>query len=155
LTRSKHTEVAALAVTGALLAGGLWMTSGTPPQAAPAPPGETFTVQQWLSAREALQIELNNTLVEARQLAAPSTQATTICQKLARVSQQLLHSRRAPHPHLDTAANAGITQFTQAAQACLAGDFPLMRRQIDDGTTLRAEAQDTLDHILHGEHSGH
>jgi hypothetical protein len=150
LTRSKHTEVAALAVTGALLAGGLWMTSGT----TPAPPTENLTIQQWLSGREALQIELNNTLVEARQLAAPST-GTTICQTLARVSHQLLHGRRAPHPHLDIAANVGIRQFTQAAQACLAGDFPLMRRQIDDGTTLRAEAQDTLDQILHGDHSGH
>lgn len=146
--------MAALAVTGTLLAGGLWITSGTPPQATPAPPTGNPTIQQWLSGREALQIELNNTLVEARQLAAPSTE-TTICQTLARVSHQLLHGRRAPHPHLDTAANVGIRQFTQAAQACLTGDFPLTRHRIDDGTTLRAEAQDTLDQILHGDHSGH
>ncbi|MBP2323479.1 hypothetical protein JOF56_003864 [Kibdelosporangium banguiense] len=147
--------MAALAIAGVLLSGGLWMTSGAPPQATAAPPAENLTIQQWLSGREALQIKLNNTLVEARQLAAPSARTTSICQKLARVSQQLLHGGRAPHPHLDTAANVGIMQFTQAAQACLAGDFPQMRRQIDDGTTLRAEAQDTLDQLLHGEHNDH
>ncbi|RSM83221.1 hypothetical protein DMH04_24150 [Kibdelosporangium aridum] len=147
--------MAALAVAGMLLSGGLWISSGASPRAAAAPPAENLTIQQWLSGREALQIELNNTLVETRQLTAPSSQATTICQKLARVSQQLLHSGRSPHPHLDTAANAGITQFTKAAQACLAGDLSLTRRQIDDGTTLRADAQDTLDQLLHGDHGGH
>jgi hypothetical protein len=142
----RSTITGLVAVAGTLL-GGLWPASGTPQT--PTPAG----FEQWLSGREALQIELNNTLVEARRLAAPSVQATTTCHKLAGVSQQLLRGGHAPHPHLDTAANAGITQFTQAAQACLAGDFSLMRRQIDEGTTLRADAQDTIDGIMHAEHA--
>ncbi len=154
MTRSTHTNLAVLAGIGVLLSGAVWMTSSAVPRATAAPPAEDLTIQQWLSGREALQIELNNTLVETQQLTAPSSQATTICQKLARVSQQLLHGRRSPQPHLDTAANAGITQFTKAAQACLAGDLSLTRRQIDDGTTLRADAQDALDQLLHGDHGG-
>lgn len=152
LTRSNHTGLAALAVAGMLL-GGLSMTSGVSPQA--VQPSGNLSIQQWLRGREPHQIELNNTLVEARQLTGLSIEATATCHKLARVSQQLLSSRRAPYPHLDTAANVGITQFAQAAQACLTGDFSLMRRQIDDGTTLRAEAQDTLDQLLHGDHGDH
>lgn len=147
--RSKYPVVAAFA--GMLLGSGLLLVSGVPQAMSP----EDLGIQQWLSGREPLQIELNNTLVEVRQLAQPFSQATTICRKLERVSQQLLHGRRAPSPQLGTVANIGITQFAQAAQACLAGDFPLMRRQIDAGTTLRADAQDTLDQILHGGHSGH
>ncbi|EME61683.1 hypothetical protein H074_10940 [Amycolatopsis decaplanina DSM 44594] len=137
---------------GTLLGSGLLLVAGAPPRA--TPPGELSTYQ-WLSGREPLQVELNNTLVEARNLRRPFTRATTICRRLERVSRQLLHSGRAPLPHLGTAANIGIAQFSQAAEACLAGDFPLMWRQIDTGTTLRADAQDTLDQILHGGHSGH
>lgn len=148
--RRKHTVLAAFA--GMLLGSCLLPASSAPPRAKPP---EGLSTQQWLSGREPLQIELNNTLVEIRQLAQPFSRATTICRKLEFVSRQLLHGRRAPRPQLGTVANIGIAQFAQAAQACLAGDFPLMRRQIDAGTTLRADAQDTLDQILHGGHSGH
>jgi hypothetical protein len=138
-----------------MLLSGLWTASSARSQPKPVSTDGDPGIQQWLSGREALQIELNNTLVEARRLTTSSAQATTTCRTLARVSQQLLHSGPAPVPHLDTAANVGITQFAQAAQACLAGDFSLMRRQIDDGTTLRADAQDTLDGITGGGHHGH
>ncbi|WP_340682730.1 hypothetical protein LCL61_29235 [Amycolatopsis coloradensis] len=138
--------------TGTLLGSGFLLVSGAPPRETPP---EDLSTHQWLSGREPLQIELNNTLVEARQLVTPFTRATTICQKLERVSRQLLHGRRAPSPQLGTAANIGIAQFAQAAQACLAGELPLMRRHIDAGTTLRADAQNTLDQILHGGLSGH
>ncbi|MCE7002188.1 hypothetical protein LWC34_05010 [Kibdelosporangium philippinense] len=150
--RKTHLGLAALAVAGMLLGGVRWPTSDAPPQAVA---GEHLSIQQWLGDREAPQIELNNTLVKARQLTTSSRQATTTCEQLARVSGQLLHGSRAPHPQLNTAANVGIAQFAQAAQACLAGDLPLMRHRIDDGTTLRAEAQDTLDQLLHGDHGGH
>jgi hypothetical protein len=147
--RSTVTGLAAVSIAGTLL-GVLWAASSAPrqqqpqpqAQAQPAPPGGDPEMQQWLSRREALQIELNNTLVEAQRLAAPSAQATTTCDRLTRVSQQLLGSGRSSHPELDATANAGINQFTQAGRACLAGDFAKMRSQIDDGTTLRSDAAD-------------
>lgn len=149
-----RTEIAGLAaIAGTLLAlGSIWMAYGTQPR--PARPGGDPHIQQWLSDREALQIELNDTLVEARQLTAPSIQATTTCDNLARISQRLLRSG-STHPRLDTATNAGVPQFAEAAQACLAGDFSVMRHGIDAGTTLRAQWQDTLDEILDGDDHAH
>jgi hypothetical protein len=143
-------------VTFALLValGGIWIASGAqqpPDPTLPATPGTDTHVQKWLKDREALHIELNNALSAVEELTSPSPQLTSACTRLDRVTQWLLLTPTSPHQPLDAPVDAGNTQFSNAAQACLRGDFPTMRQQIDDGATQRANAVDAMDEILEGD----
>ncbi|MDT7726023.1 MAG: hypothetical protein QOI21_2599 [Actinomycetota bacterium] len=151
----KRVWLTASIVTVAILValGGIWMPSDAQSPPAPTPPaspGTDHRVQKWFKDREALQIELNNALFVVQQLTGPSRDATSACTRLDRVTQRLLQNPRSPHPPLDAPVDAGITQFSQAAQACLRGDFPTMRQRNNDGVTQRANAQDAIDEILDG-----
>jgi hypothetical protein len=145
-----------IGVTFALMValGGIWMTSGAQPPpdpTEPATPGSDAHVQKWFKDREALQVELNDALFAVQELTGPSPQLTSACARLDRVTQWLLLTPSSPHQPLDAPVGAGITQFSSAALACLRGDFPIMRQQIDDGATQRGNAVDAIDEILDGE----
>jgi hypothetical protein len=151
----KRVWLTASGVTCALLVvlGGMWMASGAQPPpdpTGPASPGTDAHVQKWFKDQEALQIELNNALFAVQELTGPSPQSTRACTRLDRVTQWLLLKPTSPHQPLDAPVDAGITQFSSAALACLRGDFPTMRQQIDDGATQRANAQDAIEEILDG-----
>ena len=143
-----------LVTFGLLVAlGGIWMASGAqqpPDPTIPATPGSDTHVQKWFKDREALQVELNDALFAVQELTGPSPESTRACARLDRVTQWLLLTPTSPHQPLDAPVDAGITQFSSAAQACLRGDFPTMRQQIDDGATQRANAVDAIDEILDG-----
>jgi hypothetical protein len=132
---------------------GIWMASGAqpPPDPEPATPGSDAHVQKWFKDREALQVELNDALFAVQELTGPSPQLTSACARLDRVTQWLLLTPSSPHQPLDAPVGAGITQFSSAALACLRGDFPTMRQQIDDGATQRGNAVNAIDEILDGE----
>ena len=131
-------------------------TTASPPgghshAGAAVPPGEKPDVQQWFKSRESVVIELNNALQAARDLTTKSGPATATCVRLAAATWQFQFNVRSPEAKLDAPANAGRTQFTDAARACSAGDFATMRRLIDEGAALRADAQAHVDEMLHGE----
>lgn len=123
----------------------------TPATAQTVIPGEDPAVQRWFQNREAMQIELNNALQAARDLAAPSRQTTAVCTRLTVVSRKLQVNQRVPVARLEGPVNAGIAQFHQAGRACLTGDYAAMRQLIDEGAAERADAQHHLDEILEGE----
>jgi hypothetical protein len=118
---------------------------------AAVPPGEDPRVQQWFKSRESVVIELNNALQAARDLTTTSGPSTAACVRLSAATWQFQFNARSPETKLDVPASAGRTQFADAARACLAGDFASMRRLIDEGAALRADAQAHVDEMLHGE----
>lgn len=119
--------------------------------AIPAAPGWEPDVQQWFKDQEQLQVDLNNTLVIVARQTGSSPEAITACRRLADVTFRLQSIQHSPVVKLDAPAGAGIEQFSQAAQACLSGDFPTMGRQLTDGMERRASAQNDIDEILEGE----
>ncbi|MEO6086631.1 MAG: hypothetical protein ABIQ18_26310 [Umezawaea sp.] len=161
--RRPRSRRAAMAASVALLALSVGMTvasatTSAPPSGSghshagtPTPPGEDPNVQQWFKNRESMVIELNNALQAARGLTTKSGPTTAACVRLSSATWPFRFNARSPEAKLDAFASAGRTQFTEAAGACLAGDFTTMRRLIDEGAALRADAQAHLDEMLHGE----
>lgn len=121
----------------------------------PAAPGTDPRVQQWFKDRDTLEIQLNDALLTVQRLTGPSGAARAACVRLDQITGQLLAGPRSPASALDAPVNAGIAQFAQAAQACVRGDFPAMRKLLDDGAAQRANAQDAIDEILDGDADAH
>jgi len=138
--------IAASATTTAPPSGGGHSHTGTA-----APPGEDPKVQQWFKSRESAVIELDNALQAARTLTTKSGPSTAACVRLSTATRQFGLNARSPEAKLDAPATAGRTQFADAARACLADDFTTMRRLMDEGAAVRADAQAHLDEMLHGE----
>lgn len=151
MTRTKLAAAVCIVLCCAAVVTASRPVAQTPAAAQTVIPGEDPAVQRWFQNRETMQIELNNALQAARDLAAPSRQTTTICTRLTVVSRKLQVYQPVPVARLEGPVNAGIAQFHQAGRACLTGDYATMRQLIDEGTTERAEAQHHVDEILEGE----
>jgi hypothetical protein len=147
--------VAVAAGGGAVLAATTGAQQPPPNPSPPAAPATDPRVQQWFKDRDALEIQLNDTLLAVQRFTGPSGAARSACARLDRVTGQLLGGPHSPAGALDVPVNAGIAQFAQAAQMCLHGDFPGMRKLLDDGAAQRANAQDAIDEILDGDADAH
>lgn len=151
--------LAAAAIALAAGGGGVWAAaSGAPLPPNPAPPSVPGTdghVQQWFEDRDALVIDLNNTLLTVQGADQRSAKVTAACVHVDQVALRLLGGPHSPASALDAPVNAGIAQFQQAAQACLHGDFAGMHKLLDDGAGQRAAAQDAIDEILDGDGDAH
>jgi hypothetical protein len=154
---------AAVALTAAILFGAVPAAAGPPgpqpvaviaPGEVPPPPpipGTDTGVQRWFKAREADQIELNNALDLAKQLPRQAGAARPICLRLARVALAMDKFRRVPVAALDSPLRAGLTDFGQAAAACLTGDLAKAERLVAAGLAARTAASDRIDALLEGE----